>query len=61
MTVDVWPVESDGKSYVEVVIDDKTNRHGPYPDSDTAGAMVRRVLQLSYTLSGGGKWAKSSI
>jgi hypothetical protein len=53
MTVDVWPVESDGKIWIDITVDDRTRRHGPYPDSDTAGAMVRRLLQYARTLSGG--------
>jgi hypothetical protein len=54
MTVDVWPVESGGKFWIEVVIDDRTERRGPFDTADAAGAMARRLLQFSYTLNGGG-------
>jgi hypothetical protein len=51
MTVDVWPVETNGQFYVDVTIDTKTERRGPYVDADTAGAMARRLLQFGRALT----------
>jgi hypothetical protein len=55
MIVQVEPVKFDGQHWVDVSMDGHTmNRHGPFPDADTAEAMARRLLQFGRALSGGG-------
>jgi hypothetical protein len=63
ISIDIRPIELDDKHYVGVIIDGhEMNRHGPYPDADTAGAMADRLIQVSRALtssrpSGANKWA----
>jgi hypothetical protein len=54
VVIQVEPVEIGGKFWIDVTIDDKTERRGPFDNADAAGAMARRLLQIGRTLSGGG-------
>jgi hypothetical protein len=64
ITVDIRPIELDGKYFIDVVIaGSKTAPHGPFSDADEAEAAANRLLRFSRALtsshpSGASKWAK---
>jgi len=53
MTIDIQPVKLDGKFYVGVTIDGhEMERHGPFPDADTAEDVAERMRRFSRALTG---------
>jgi hypothetical protein len=47
--------KTDGKYFVDVVLDGETSRHGPYDDTNAAEARANRLLRFGRALTSGGK------
>jgi hypothetical protein len=43
--------KTDGKYFVDVVLDGETSRHGPYDDTNAAEAMATRLLRFGRALT----------
>jgi hypothetical protein len=51
-TIDIKPVEIDGKFWVMVIMDGhEMEWRGPYPDADTAEAIANRLGRFSRALT----------
>jgi hypothetical protein len=51
-TIDIKPVEIDGKFWVMVIMDGREiNWHGPFSDADKAAAVAERLLRFSRALT----------
>ena len=46
MVTNIQPVEIDGKHHVDVIMDGKTNRYGPYSSNNEAEAMAARLAAV---------------
>ena len=46
MITNIQPIEVDGQHYVDVMMDGKKNRYGPYLSVDEAEAMTRRIAAV---------------
>ena len=51
-TIDIKPVEIDGKFWVMVIMDGREiNWRGPFSDADTAETVANRLLRFSHALT----------
>ena len=55
MTIEIEPVELDGKYFIDVTIDGHAmERRGPFPDADTAETIAERMRRVGRALMNGG-------
>ena len=55
MTINMQPVEIDGKFYIGVTIGGhEMERRGPFPDADTAEIVAERMRRFGRALTSGG-------